>query len=220
MNRFNLTPQSKIIDFGCGPGLYTSRFAEAGIDVTGVDFSRTSIQYAENFAKEHQLDVKYVHQNYLEFESDDKYDLITLIFCDFCALSPLQRAKLLEIFRRHLKPDGSIFMDVHSLNVYEKRDEIVTYEFNQMNRFWSQYDYYSFLNIFKYEDEKVTLDKYTIIEEHRTRVVYNWLQYYSLESLQNELNDNELQVVDFYSDVCGKAYSEKSDDIAVILKAR
>ena len=37
---------ASLLDLGCGPGLYTSRFARAGFHVTGVDYSRRSIEYA------------------------------------------------------------------------------------------------------------------------------------------------------------------------------
>lgn len=39
------------------------------------------------------------------------------------------------------------------------------------------------MNIFKYDDAKVVLDKYTIVEENRTCEVYNWLQYFDPERL-------------------------------------
>ncbi len=35
-------------------------------------------------------------------------------------------------------------------------------------------------------DEKVILDKYTIVEESNTKTIYNWLQYFSIPSLNNE----------------------------------
>jgi len=35
-----------ILDLGCGPGLYAERLAQAGFQVTGVDFSQNSIDYA------------------------------------------------------------------------------------------------------------------------------------------------------------------------------
>ena len=79
----NLNSDSNLIDFGCGPGLYTNRFAEKGINVTGVDFSKRSIEYAQKIAAELGLDVDYVHQNYLDFTTPDKFDVITMIMCDY-----------------------------------------------------------------------------------------------------------------------------------------
>ncbi|GAI82453.1 unnamed protein product, partial [marine sediment metagenome] len=203
-NYFNLNSNSDIIDFGCGPGLYTKRFAEKEIKVTGIDFSKNSIDYAKRVASISNLNVNYIHKNYLDFETDKKYDLITMIMCDFCALSPNQRKIMLGKFMNFLKPDGKILLDVYSLNYFKQKDELSTYELNHLNNFWSPDDYYCFINSFRYNDIQVTLDKYTIIEKKRTRVVYNWLQYFSMESLKKEFEENNLIINDIYSDVSGK----------------
>src|SRR5512136_371658 len=39
-SRFNIGAGTKIADFGCGPGLYTTRLAKRQADVTGIDFSK------------------------------------------------------------------------------------------------------------------------------------------------------------------------------------
>ena len=75
-----------------------------------------------------------------------------------------------------------------------------------------------FLNTFKYEEEKVTLDKYTIIERTGTRVVYNWLQYFSPDSLTEELEASGIEVAKFYADVAGSPFHPESPDIAVVGK--
>ena len=40
-------PKSHLLDLGCGPGLYTSLFADANYIVTGIDFNKSSIEYAK-----------------------------------------------------------------------------------------------------------------------------------------------------------------------------
>jgi len=215
-DRFNLNSNSDIIDFGCGPGLYANRFAEKEIKVTGIDFSKNSIGYAKQIASNSDLNVNYIHKNYLNFEIDKKYDLITMIMCDFCALSPNQRKIMLDKFMNLLKPDGKVLLDVYSLNYFDQKDELSTYELNHLNNFWSPDNYYCFINSFKYNDIKVTLDKYTIIEKKRTRVVYNWLQYFSMESLKKEFEENNLIINDIYSDVSGKDYDSRSLEFAVV----
>lgn len=217
-SNFNISSNSSICDFGCGPGLYTSRFAEAGADVTGIDFSKRSIDYAKNAAKENGLTIDYVNQNYLVYDTDKRFDLITMIMCDYCALSPLQREKLLKLFHKLLKPGGSVLLDAYTLEAYKKREEQSVYEINLLNGFWSPEKYYGFLNTFKYDEQKVVLDKYTIVEEDKIRVVYNWLQYFSPESLKEEFEKWNFTVHSLYSDVCGSKYDSQSEEMAVTLK--
>ena len=218
VSHFGIDSNTSIADFGCGPGLYTTQFAENRASVTGIDFSQRSIRYARELAGQKGLDIDYVQQDYLRFETEERFDLITMIFCDFCALSPSQRKALLAKFYKFLKPNGSVLMDVHSLNTFNSRDKVATYERNQLDNFWSSNDYYGFLNTFKYDKEKVTLDKYTIIEEARTRIVYNWLQYFSQDSLREEFEGNGFEAEEFYSDVAGSTFLPESPDIAIVAK--
>lgn len=217
-SHFGINSDTGIADFGCGPGLYTALFAEHSADVTGIDFSGRSIQYARKAAEQKGMTINYIQKNYLEFETEKRFDLITMIFCDFCVLSPVQRRTLLAKFNTFLKPGGSVLLDVYSLSGFNARDEAASYEYNQLDQFWSPENYYGFLNTFKYEKEKVILDKYTIIEEKRTRVFYNWLQHFSRESLQAEFQENGFDVKEFYTDVAGTAFSANSPSIAVVAR--
>jgi 2-polyprenyl-3-methyl-5-hydroxy-6-metoxy-1,4-benzoquinol methylase len=218
VSRFGINDIFEVADFGCGPGLYAKRIAERGAKVTGIDFSKNSLRYAKGVASQEGLDIDYIHANYLDFETTKKFDLIIMIMCDFCALSPAQRKTLLAKFASFLKPGGAVLLDVYSLNVFNQKEESATYELNQLNGFWSPEDYYCFVNIFKYEEEKVILDKYTIIEESRTRVVYNWLQHFSKDSLQDEFTANGFRVEEIYSDVAGTPFSPDSTEIAIVAK--
>ena len=213
---FSINEDTEIIDFGCGPGLYTTRLAEKKASVTGVDFSERSLQYAREIAEQKDLNINYVNQNYLEFETDKKFDLITMIMCDFCALGPDQRKQLVNKFYSILKPGGSVLLDVYSLNAYNQREEAASYELNSLNSFWSPEKYYGFLNTFKYDKEKVILDKYTIIEEVHARIIYNWLQYFDEESLKNEFLEAGFTIEGLYSDVAGALYNPESSEMAIV----
>ena len=70
----------------------------------------------------------YININYLEFESNEKYDLITMIMCDFTALSPQQRKIMLRKFNSLLKPNGSILLDVYSITAFNQKTEDSFYQ--------------------------------------------------------------------------------------------
>ncbi len=95
VTHFGINTKPSIADFGCGPGLYTTLFAENNADVTGIDFSGRSIEYAKKIADQKRLNITYCQKNYLEFETENRFDLITMIFCDYCALSPAKRKTML-----------------------------------------------------------------------------------------------------------------------------
>lgn len=216
VSHLGITTGVSVVDFGCGPGLYTSRLAKTGADVTGIDFSARSIEYARDQAGTMQLGINYLNQNYLDFATDNQFDVVLMIFCDFCVLSPAQREIMLGKFHSVLKPGGRILLDAYSITAFDQRVETSCYEMNLLNSFWSPEPYYGFLNTFKYGEEKVTLDKYTIVERAKTKNIYNWLQYFSIESLSKEFREAGLAIAEVYSDVAGKPYDAEASEFAVI----
>ena len=215
---FDLSESGRIIDFGCGPGLYTSRFAHLGAEVCGIDFSSRSIAYAREFAAQNNLEISYTEADYLEYQPEDEFDLITMIMCDYCALSPTQRAAMLVKFNELLSDRGRIVLDVYSMNAFADKKEESMYEKNQLDGFWSAEPYYGIVNSFKYNREKVSLDKYTIIERNRQREVFNWLQYFTPEFLEQEASAAGLEIDEVYRDVAGNQYDSGATEFAVVMK--
>ncbi len=207
IDKFSLADGHRVADLGCGPGLYATRFAATGAAVTGIDFSRRSINYAVGEARKQGLSIDYVLGDYLEYRPNRKFDLITTLYCDLCALSTDQRRRLLEGFRDMLVDGGSILLDVFSLQAFAERQESTGCGFRYMDGFWAPSDYWGFCRTFKYDQEKVVLDKYTIIEPGRSRRIYNWLQYFSFDSLVKEFAECGLRIVERYSDLTGKPYT-------------
>ncbi len=218
VSEFKVGADTRIIDFGCGPGWYTTGLARHGAKVTGVDFSPRSIEYARATAVREQLEISYIHRNYLDFSTEERFDLVLMIMCDLCALSPAQRALILAKFHTLLKPGGSVLLDVYSLSAFDQREEAAFYERNQLDGFWSPAPYYGFVNTFKYEDEKVMLDKYTIVEAGRTRTVYNWLQYFAPATLEKEFKKAGFAIDGRYADVAGTAYDPDAAEFAVVAR--
>lgn len=213
---FGVSSATTVADFGCGPGLYALRLAQHQAKVTGIDFSSRSIRHAHSVAEENGLWINYVHRNYLEFETEEQFDLVLMIMCDFCALSPAQRKTMLDKFASLLKPTGRVLLDVYSLAGFAQRQEAAGYEENQLDGFWSPNKYYGFFNTYKYDEEKVVLDKFTIVEHGRTRTVYNWLQHFDLEAIKAEFSRSILKIVDVFSNVAGKPFDRKSTEFAVV----
>jgi 2-polyprenyl-3-methyl-5-hydroxy-6-metoxy-1,4-benzoquinol methylase len=54
---FNVGSGRRIADFGCGPGLYSTNLAQKQAVVTGIDFSKRSVQHAEEVAEREGLSI-------------------------------------------------------------------------------------------------------------------------------------------------------------------
>ena len=46
-----------LLDIGCGPGIYAEKFSKEGYQVTGIDYSKRSIDYAQQSASKQNLDI-------------------------------------------------------------------------------------------------------------------------------------------------------------------
>ena len=215
---FGLGPDTRVIDLGCGPGLYASRLARTGARVTGVDISPRSIEYARDRAQREGLDVDYRLGDYLALDIEPGYDLATMIMCDYCALSPTQRAALLGRVRELLKPGGAFLFDVYSEAYFETWEEMAAYGEGMMDGFWSAQPYFGFQNTFKYEDEKVVLERYLIVEPDRQTEYFNWFQHYSAASLRAEVEAAGLVVDELYGDVAGEPFDESLPEFAMVAR--
>jgi SAM-dependent methyltransferase len=166
---------------------YTSRFAQAGLQVTGVDYSHRSIEYASQSAKENHLEISYRYQNYLELGDENQYDAALLIYGDFCPLNPEQRATLLQNVYRALKPGGKFILDVSTRECRKKYGNKNSWRAMESG-FWKPGPHLLLEQGFDYPELSIWLDQYTIVEANGNLSVYrNWFQDYTPETITAEL---------------------------------
>jgi len=218
-DRFTLSAK-RVCDLGCGPGLYTRRFDAAGAQVTGVDFSRHSINYAAQQAQANKQQIEYLHADYLADKLPTGFDLVTLISTDLCALSPAQRQTLLARIRDMLSPGGHLVLDVASLAAFTQKQESIELEDRLMNGFWTDGPYVGIQRTIVYPQDHVTLDRYIIVEPDETWEVFNWLQYYSPDSLRAELHAAGLSTDLITGSLSGLPLADDSELIGVIAGRR
>ena len=215
---FDLESGKRVLDLGCGPGLYANGLAELGAEVTAVDFSAHSLAHARSVAEGQGLHVTYHHANYLEYEADGEFDLILLIYCDFCALSPLQRRALLDKARGWLESGGRLVLDVFSSFLFEGLDETARYEAVPKGGFWASEPYFLFSNRFKYQKEMAYVDRHTIIQSGRQRELFNWIQCYDPASLGTELEAAGWETEAFLGNLVGDPYEPETSDFAGVAR--
>ena len=206
-------------DLGCGPGLYAQRFSDKGADVTGVDISALSLEYADLKARENEQSIRYIHADYLVDDLPTGFDIVTLIYTDLCVLSPEQRTILLGRMREMLNVDGQIVIDVAGMGLLTGKEEYTLIEDQLMNGFWAKGDYVGIQRTFVYPDERLSLDRYLIAEPNETWQIFNWYQHYTPESLQAELRRAGFADVKMVGDLTGKPLEIDGDFIGVIASA-
>jgi len=209
-------PEKSMCDLGCGPGLYTQRFESKGAIVTGVDFSARSVDYAKTQGTN---TIRYIEADYLLDDLPSGFDIVTLIYTDLCALSPEQRELLLGRMRGMLNPGGQIVLDVAGIGSFNQREEVTIIQDKMMGGFWAADNYVGIQRTFVYPEEYLCLDRYVIVEPGEIWQIYNWLQYFTPESIKAELQSAGLKIDEMVGDLTGVSLQPKSDFIGIVAGA-
>lgn len=216
VEQLQVTPDTVWLDLGCGPGLYTSRLAQRGLRVTGMDFSRSSIGYARRHADEHNLDITYRFQNYLTLEDVDQYEVVTLIYGDFCPLLPAERATLLANVHRALKPGGRFVFDVTTPLHHARHGMQPNWYAAAEGGFWRPGPHLVLERGYTYPDD-VFLDQHIIILPDGTHTVYRfWYQDYFAERITEELGAHGFAVQSVWNDLAGAPHTPDGEWMGVI----
>lgn len=207
----------RLMDLGCGPGLYARRFAKAGFAVTGVDFSARSIDYARESAAQEGLKITYLRADYLKADLPGPQDLAVMIYCDYGALSDEGRKTLMDKAYNALRPGGRFLLDVHSHRLYDDFRESRTWEAFPDGGFWSGEKHLCFNALLKYP-EHTTLYQAVVITENEVRSYYIWNRCFSPDTIRQEAERAGFRVAGVYGDVAGTPYREDSPALAVVLE--
>ncbi len=217
-----IAPPSKyrqLFDIGCGPGIYAERFAQMGYQVTGIDFSKRSIDYAMESAKKRDLDIHYLYQNYLTMDLNCNYDFSTMIYCDYGALSTEDRITVMTAVYRHLKPGGRFLLDVFSMAKYSDFEEKQTWEICQNGGFWRKESYIAFNGCYRHP-ENLTLEQTSIVHDTGAISYYLWNTCFTREMLMKEATDVGFRVCEVFGDVAGSTYRADNTTLSILLEKK
>ncbi len=208
-----LPAKGKLLDLGCGPGLYTKRFSEVGYQVTGIDLSKRSIRYAE----EHDSKTCYRLQNYLELNEEEAFDAVTLIYCDYAALTLPERKVLLEKVYQALRPGGLFLFDVFTDIAFQKKSETSSWSLQEHGGFWSEQPHLCLEATYLYENRTVSVDQCVIVSESGYKEYLIWDTAFTKERLADEVLPFGYQLYGVYDDVCGMPYTGKSETLCFVV---
>jgi len=216
VSRCGLGEGSKVIDLGCGPGLYCSELSRYGLKVMGVDFSKRSIEYAEKYR---DTDIEFIHGNYLNVKISGKYDAALMIYYDFGVLSEEEQDQLLERINSLLKEDGYFVFDVLTPSHPEADDETTRWTFQEDGGFWSSDSYMELFNRYYYPDEQVKLDQYVIIDKNGEASVYRiWHRFFTPSQISGLLKKNGFEAEEFYGDLTGKPIEAGAEAMGIVAR--
>jgi SAM-dependent methyltransferase len=108
---------AKILDLGCGPGLYCHRLAEHGHTCTGIDFGPASIDYARAEASKRGLSCHFELGDIRNVSFEGEFDLVMLLYGELNLFPPDEADALLRSCLVALAPGGRLLLEVHSFDL-------------------------------------------------------------------------------------------------------
>lgn len=182
---------SRVLDLGCGPGLYISRLATLGHECVGIDFSPAAIEYAQHQASTSRLRCRYEQGDLRDVDFGTGYDLIMLIFGEFNMFRREDALKILSKARQALKPAGRLVLETHTFEFVEVM--------GRANAFWTTSEH----GLFSEQPHLILSESFwnadRMTATHRTFVIHmddgtvdryvETAQAYTLESYAAELTE-------------------------------
>ena len=154
----------RVLDLGCGPGLYASRLARLGHTCFGIDFSPASIAYARDQAEGLGLTCTYREADLRAVELEPDVDVVLFLFGECNVFRPADLRDILARAARALKPGGHLLLEpstpeaitrighqpatwsAHTEGLFSERPHLLLYE-----TFWD-------------EAQRVSTERYFVID--------------------------------------------------------
>ena len=156
--------------------------------------------------------------NYLEDELPTGQDLAIMIYGDYCAMAPAQRARLLHRVRATLAPGGRFIFDVFSPGQMHDLSEGFEGARRLMQGFWAEGDYFGFKRCFLWPEQLVSLERYLIATPDRQFEVLNWMQYFTPQSIAAELTASGFAMEAAVEFVTGASWQGGATPIAIVAR--
>lgn len=186
---------SRILDLGCGPGLYAARLAARGHTVRGIDFSPASIEYA---AKHSSENCSYTLGDVRTTGFGSDYDLVMFIYGEFNVFKPADAHLILQKACAALKPGGRIVLEIHTVDVVEQMGNQPSTWYSSESGLFSDRPHLCLMETFFDAEQTIATERFLIIDAETSQVTRYAASTIAYDELQIE---SMLQEAGF-EDVC------------------
>lgn len=204
--------QSKIADFGCGPGLYTNILDSKGYEVYGIDISKNSIEYA----KKRNTKINYQVLDYTKDHLKTKVDFIQMIYCDFGALSPYAQVHTLKNISESLKDNGLFLFDVMSDHFFEGQSESYSRR-SEVNGFFIEGKADILEQTVLYDQLRLVM-RHIVIDGKSKKEFFNYDKCYNIKEMDVLLKDNNFEIMEVFSDTMGNKDFAESETLCFLCR--
>lgn len=209
---------ARILDMGCGPGLYTSRLAKLGHECTGLDFSPASIEYARDYARKANLHCSYQLEDIRKADLGSGYDLALFIFGEFNVFTPQDARRLLQKAHQAILPEGSLLLEVHTFDLVHQLGLQASSWYSSESGLFSDQPHLCLQENFWDEGQSVATQRYFIVDAQTGRVTRyaSSMQAYTEQQYRELLEECGFQDITFYPSLTGETDPAQAGLFAIL----
>lgn len=202
--------QGAILDLGSGPGRHALPLARSGLEVTAVDTSAHLLESLQERAAIEGLDIESVRADMRDFERDQAFDAVLLMFTSFGYFEDeSDHGRVLDRIRTSLRPGGRVLLDLVGLETLCRDLQPV--------------------HCTEYDDGRLLIERPILVRDN-TRIENEWLlidgdrvhrrlwshRVWSAAELVQLLTRHGLEVCAVSGDLEGAPFDLQSDRMVVI----
>ncbi len=201
---------ARILDLGCGPGLYAGRLGQLGHTVTGIDFSPASIAYAKQQAA---INCAYRLDDIRTADYGSGYDLVMLIFGEFNIFPPETARSMLRRMAAALKDNGLLLLEPHTFKAVQANGSAPRTWDSSNSDLLSERPHLSLYENDWDETRKTTTTRFYIIDAETAQVtrMMESMQAYSDGEYEKLLLATGFSAVEFYPALGGAVDNYQGD---------
>ena len=210
---------ARVLDLGCGPGLYTSRLARLGHQCVGIDFSPASIAHARAQAEREGLRCTYVERDIRSADYGRGYGLVMLIFGEFNVFRPAEAQRILEKACGALRPGGSLLLEPHTFAAVRRIGKKPSSWYSSEQGLFSNEPHLCLQESYWDAESGVAIERYYVVDAVTGEVTRHSasVQAYTDEEYRASLTDCGFEGVQFYPSLDGGMSRAGGDDFIVVL---
>jgi SAM-dependent methyltransferase len=207
----------RLLDLGCGPGLYTSRLARRGCRCTGIDFSPASIAYAIDNARSEKLDCRYIEGDLRTTAFGSGYGLVMFIFGELNVFRPRDAHDILRKAYDALEQDGLLVLEPHTFEAVRQLGQSPSHWYSAQTGLFSETPHLYLQEDFWDESSCTATSRYFIVDTLKGSVTRYaaTVQAYTLDQYRALLQEIGFKEVEFHPSLDGQE-SELTRDLLAI----
>jgi SAM-dependent methyltransferase len=196
---------ARVLDLGCGPGLYSSRLARLGHQCVGIDYSPASLAYAVEQAEAGGLSCTYVLQDIRAAEYGAGFGLVVLIYGELNVFRPADARRILAKAQRALAEGGLLLLEPHTYAAVQRMGEEGPSWYSSPGGLFSPQPHLCLQESFWDASSRTATIRYFVVDAASGQVTRcaQSLQAYTDQEYRALLAESGFEAIEFYPSLAG-----------------